>query len=67
MLTDHPKINLDLCDKDERTALMKCVQCEFPRCLEILLRKGRLFSYSISVFIYFCLFTQKVRLPTDKM
>lgn len=40
MLCEHSNINLNLCDNERRSALMKCVQCEHQTCLKILLDKG---------------------------
>ncbi|XP_077966035.1 uncharacterized protein LOC120336758 isoform X2 [Styela clava] len=39
MLCEHQNINLNLCDNDRQSALMKCVQCEHQTCLNILLQK----------------------------
>ncbi|XP_078484781.1 uncharacterized protein LOC100179285 isoform X2 [Ciona intestinalis] len=46
MLVDYPNCNLNLCDNDRRSALMKCVQCQYQNCMNILLQKGADISLS---------------------
>ncbi|XP_076812231.1 uncharacterized protein LOC143459131 isoform X1 [Clavelina lepadiformis] len=40
MLVKHPHCNMNLCDSEKRSALMKCVQCQSYTCLDVLVDKG---------------------------